>query len=262
MARHPKNQSILPLTFDQVTYQIGRLKLIKEMSFNLEAGKRTVIIGPNGAGKTLLLKLCHGLLKPTEGRALWNGRPPKDVLANQKMVFQRPVMLRRSVYANMDYALSIQGVARSTRREVIDDVLHKAALRRLANAPARSLSFGEQQRLACARAWACDPEVLILDEPTSSMDPTATHAFEDMLKNIYKSGTKIIMTTHDLGQARRLADDVMFLYRGRLLEHRAAKAFFRKPKNDLAQKFLNGDLLWWHREEVKPPKYFEDRRKL
>ena len=119
--------------------------------------------------------------------------------------------------------------------------------------PARVLSFGEQQRLALARSWALKPQVLFLDEPTANLDPAATHVIEDAIVAMAQEGTKIIMTTHDLGQARRLADEVMFLHRGRLLEHAAATAFFAGPENELASAFLRGELLWWERRELTPP---------
>jgi tungstate transport system ATP-binding protein len=236
--------SILPLVLDGVTFEAGRLELIKSISVRFESRARSIIIGPNGAGKSLLLRLCHGLIEPSRGTVSWRGEAARHA---QAMVFQRPVMLRRSVTANVEYGLKLRGVAKSDRRELIDEALERTGLRRRADAPARSLSIGEQQRLAVARAWALRPQVLFLDEPTASMDPAATYDFETVLDTIHKAGTKIIMTTHDLGQARRLADEILFLFRGRLLEHAPASEFFDQPKNDLAQAFLRGDLLWWRR---------------
>jgi tungstate transport system ATP-binding protein len=174
------------------------------------------------------------------------------------MVFQRPVMLRRSVAANVDYALKLRGMAAAERRAAVEDALGHTGLRRLADNPARVLSVGEQQKLALARAWALQPEVLFLDEPTASLDPAATHAVEQIINAIDAAGTRIVMTTHDLGQARRLGDEVMFLNRGRLLEKALAERFFSEPENDLAQAFLKGELLWWQRGrdnlKRKPPK--------
>jgi len=234
--------SILPLELDDVTYEAGQRDLIKSLSVRFESHARSVIIGPNGAGKSLLLRLCHGLIQPTSGAIRWQGDPDRHA---QAMVFQRPVMLRRSVTANVEYGLKLRGIAKPARRELIDEALERTGLRRRADAPARALSIGEQQRLAVARAWAMRPQVLFLDEPTASMDPAATHDFEAVLDAIHEAGTKIIMTTHDLSQARRLADEVLFLFRGRLLEHAPAEAFFAQPQNDLAQAFLRGELLWW-----------------
>ena len=249
---------ILPLTFQDVSFEIGGIRLIKDLNCTLEAGPRTMILGANGAGKSLFLRLCHGLIRPTTGRVLWQGAKGRDPADAQAMVFQRPVMLRRSVAANVDYALKLRGMAAAERRDAVEDALGHTGLRRLADNPARVLSVGEQQKLALARAWALQPEVLFLDEPTASLDPAATHAVEQIINAIDAAGTRIVMTTHDLGQARRLGDEVMFLNRGRLLEKTPAERFFSEPENDLAQAFLKGELLWWQRGrdnlKKKPPK--------
>ena len=249
---------ILPLTIQDVSFEIGGIRLIKDLNCTLEAGPRTMILGANGAGKSLFLRLCHGLIRPTTGRVLWQGAKGRDPADAQAMVFQRPVMLRRSVAANVDYALKLRGMAAAERRAAVEDALGHTGLRRLADNPARVLSVGEQQKLALARAWALQPEVLFLDEPTASLDPAATHAVEQIINAIDAAGTRIVMTTHDLGQARRLGDEVMFLNRGRLLEKALAERFFSEPENDLAQAFLKGELLWWQRGrdnlKRKPPK--------
>ena len=249
---------ILPLTIQDVSFEIGGIRLIKDLNCTLEAGPRTMILGANGAGKSLFLRLCHGLIRPTTGRVLWQGAKGRDPADAQAMVFQRPVMLRRSVAANVDYALKLRGMAAAERRAAVEDALGHTGLRRLADKPARVLSVGEQQKLALARAWALQPEVLFLDEPTASLDPAATHAVEQIINAIDAAGTRIVMTTHDLGQARRLGDEVMFLNRGRLLEKTPAERFFSEPENDLAQAFLKGELLWWQRGrdnlKRKPPK--------
>ena len=238
---------ILPLTIQDVSFEIGGIRLIKDLNCTLEAGPRTMILGANGAGKSLFLRLCHGLIRPTTGRVLWQGAKGRDPADAQAMVFQRPVMLRRSVAANVDYALKLRGMAAAERRAAVEDALGHTGLRRLADNPARVLSVGEQQKLALARAWALQPEVLFLDEPTASLDPAATHAVEQIINAIDAAGTRIVMTTHDLGQARRLGDEVMFLNLGRLLEKTPAERFFSEPENDLAQAFLKGELLWWQR---------------
>ena len=233
--------SILPLELDGVSFEAGGKRLIKDLSCRFEAGPRTIVLGPNGAGKSLFLRLCHGLLKPSAGRVHWQGTDPGR---HQAVVFQRPVMLRRSVAANVDYALALRGVARARRRQIVAEVLARTGLARLARHPARVLSFGEQQKLALARAWALGPQVLFLDEPTASLDPAATHAIEEIIDAIHRGGARIIMTTHDLAQARRMADEVLFLHRGRLLERALAGRFFETPENELAQAFVKGELLW------------------
>ena len=237
--------SILPLKLEDISFEAGGKRLIKDVNCEFEAGPRTVIIGPNGAGKSLFLKICHGLLAPHTGRVSW--AYPNDISArlNQAMVFQRPVMLRRSVSANIHYPLKLRKIPKAERNELAEEALARAGLGRLRNHSARVLSFGEQQKLALARVWALKPQVLFLDEPTASLDPAATHSVEEIIDAIHKQGTKIIMTTHDLGQAKRIADEVLFLFRGRLLERAPAEPFFKKPENDLAQAFVKGELLWW-----------------
>lgn len=245
---NPVQPSILPLNLDAVTFEAGGRKLINSLSHRFEAGPRTVILGPNGAGKSLLLRLCHGLLQPTSGSVQWsggNGHPGR----HQAMVFQRPVMLRRSVAANIYYALALKGIARGARKERAAEILERTGLGHLAGRPARVLSFGEQQKLALARAWALRPQVLFLDEPTASLDPAATHAIELLIEAIDQAGTRIIMTTHDLDQARRMADEVLFVHRGQLLESAAAAAFFDRPVDRQARAFLAGELLWWNQSE-------------
>lgn len=249
----------LPLFLDNVSYQVGGMRLIKDISTTFEAGSLAVILGPNGAGKSLLLRLCHGLLEPSAGAVSWLGPKGRHPRQYQAMVFQRPTMLRRSVAANLNHGLKHRGVRRSKRRRIIEEMLHQTGLTRFAGVPARSLSIGEQQRLAVARAWSQNPEVLFMDEPTAALDPAATHSLEEIIGAIRKSGTTIIMSTHDLGQARRLADEILFLFRGRLLERAVAERFFDHPENDLALAFLQGELLWWNRKELKPPEKIRNR---
>ena len=239
------NASVLPLKLDNVWYRgRGNIPLIKELDLELSTGSRTMIVGPNGAGKSLLLRLCHGLLQPSVGTITWSAPNAKHA---QAMVFQRPIMLRRSGRANIEHALSLHKVPRAERPDIVQDVLERTGMTRQADAPARLLSFGEQQRLAIARAWALKPQILFLDEPTASLDPSASHQIEELIQAMFEQGTKIVMTTHDLGQAKRLGDEVLFLHRGRLLEQAPAEQFFEQPENDLAQAFVKGELLWWTR---------------
>jgi tungstate transport system ATP-binding protein len=236
--------SILPLTVNELSFSIGSASIIERISFELEGGARTVILGANGAGKSILLRLCHGLLKPKSGSIVWRGGYPGPAGKRQAMVFQRPVMLRRSAYNNLDYALKLTGMAPDKRKLRATAALEKVGLGALAQRPARVLSGGEQQRLALARAWALHPEVLFLDEPTASLDPTATRAVEDIIAAIHADGTKIVMTTHNLGQAKRLADEILFLHRGRLIERAPAERFFAHPATPEAAAFIKGELPW------------------
>jgi len=232
--------SILPCQLEGISWHAGGRVLLDRISLRLEAGLRTVILGPNGSGKSLLLRVAHGLLQPTSGRVVWSGTA---LNGHQAMVFQRPVLLRRSAAANIDHALSLRGVKGPERERRRNEVLERTGLAHLAHQPARALSGGEQQRLALARAWAVRPEVLFLDEPTSSLDPTASRGVEEVVQALHEAGTKIVMSTHDLGQARRLADEVVFLYGGRLVEAAPAAGFFESPKSAEARDFLAGNLI-------------------
>jgi len=204
----------------------------------------TVVLGPNGAGKSLLLRVLAGLVQPDSGRISWAGRAPDRARAPRLgFVFQRPVLLRRSARANIVYALKVTGTPRRTRQARADAVLAAARLDSVAASPARLLSGGEQQRLALARALALEPEVLFLDEPTTSLDPASTKAIEDMLKTAALGGTRIVLVTHDTAQARRLADEVVFLHHGRVLARSEARAFFRKSAAPEARAYLDGAIL-------------------
>jgi len=235
--------SILPLRTERLCFAAGGLDILRDVSLTIEAGGPTIVIGPNGAGKSVLLRLLHGLLAPTAGRVAWSGSAG-EVARRQAMVFQRPVLLRRSVLANAVYPLTLAGVPRDAREARARDSLRLVGLAELADRPARRLSGGEQQRLALARAAALHPEVLFLDEPCASLDPAATRAVEEIVAALSARGTKIVMTTQDLGQARRLADDVVFVHRGRVIERASAGTFFAAPATPEAVAFLTGELLW------------------
>ncbi|MGH8565227.1 MAG: phosphate ABC transporter ATP-binding protein [Gammaproteobacteria bacterium] len=235
-----RGTSILPLRLDGVSYAHNGHTLVHAISSTLVSDVATVVLGPNGAGKSLLLRLCHGLIPPSTGRILWAG----DAAKGQAMVFQRPVLLRRSVAANLAYPLRLIGLGRAERERRVAEALAMAGLTPLADRYARSLSGGEQQRLALARAWVRRPEVLFLDEPTANLDPAATRQVETVVKRFREAGTKVVMTTHDLGQARRLAEEVLFLHRGRLLEQAPAECFFAGPATAEARAFVRGELLW------------------
>lgn len=236
--------SILPLALEGVSYCRDGQVLLHQLSLSLTAGATTVVLGPNGAGKSLLLRICHGLIPPSSGHVRWQGPQAARAVARQAMVFQRPVMLRRSAAANVEYSLRLLGVPRAERREQAHEALRMAGLERLADRNARVLSGGEQQRLALARAWARNPEVLFLDEPTANLDPAATRAVETVIGVFRASGCKIVMSTHDLGQARRLADEVLLLHRGQLIERSISPEFFRQPRTSEGRAYLSGNLLW------------------
>jgi len=227
---------------DDVSFVARDVNVVRQISLAIAAGAPTVLVGPNGAGKSTLIRLAMGLIAPTAGRITWGGRGETDG-KRRAMVFQRPVMLRRSAAANVAYALKAAGVPRADRAPRVSTLLARVGLAPLAERPARRLSGGEQQRLALARALARDPEVLFLDEPTASLDPAATKAFEDILRDVAQSGVKIVMATHDLGEARRLAGEIVFLLRGRVHECAPAEKFFTAPATPEAAAFTRGDLV-------------------
>jgi tungstate transport system ATP-binding protein len=233
--------AILPLRLEEVSFSAGGRAIIERVSLALEAGPSSIILGANGAGKSVLMRLMHGLLQPTSGRIAWSGEGARR---RQAMVFQRPVMLRRSAYANVVYALEVAGVPAAERERLATAALEEVGLRQVAQRPARVLSGGEQQRLALARAWALNPEVLFLDEPTANLDPGATREIETIIKAFDASGTKIVMSTHSLGQARRLGDEVIFLHQGRVAERAPIDRFFPQPASPEAAAFVKGELPW------------------
>jgi len=233
---------MLPLVLDRVFFAANGRTIIERVSIEIGAGPRTIILGPNGAGKSVLMRLCHGLLKPTAGRVEWRGSG--NGRGRQAMVFQRPVMLRRSALANIVYALKLAGISARERVLRARDVIEAVGLAAIADRPARVLSGGEQQRLALARAWALGPEVLFLDEPTANLDPGATRDIETLIGQIRAGGTKIVMTTHNLGQAKRLGDEILFLSQGRLVERTPVGQFFTKPASAEAEAFIRGELPW------------------
>ena len=232
----------LPIELSGVSVRAGDSILLDQVSLTIDAGPPTVIIGPNGSGKTTLLRTAMGLLPASVGRVSWASRtdlPP----TRRAIVFQRPVMLRRSSLANVRFALIAAGVRRSERHHRAEELLHLVGLESTALRAARRLSGGEQQRLALARALARDPDVLFLDEPTASLDPAATKSIEDIIRVVSDSGVKVVMATHDLGEARRLAGEIVLLHRGRIAESGPAEVFFSRPATDEARRFLAGELL-------------------
>ena len=240
-AARASRRSILPLEARGLVYEAAGRRLIDGLDLRVLPGALTAVLGPNGAGKSLLLRLLHGLLAPAAGQVLWAGRPADAaVRRRQAMVFQKPVLLRRSTAANLDYALRLTELPPAARRRRRAELLTLGNLDRLARIPARLLSGGEQQRLALVRALALEPEILFLDEPTASLDPAATLAIERLIADAHARGTAVVLVTHDRDQARRLADRVALVCRGRVVEEAPAAAFFAGPRTELARAFLAG----------------------
>lgn len=233
------------LRLENAGFSVGALDIVAGIDLEIESGPPTVVMGPNGCGKTTLLKLMMGLIEPSTGRVAFaaGDDPAADGVAavRRAIVFQKPVMLRRTAAANVAFAL--RAAKRPADAGAVLAALDQVGLSALATRSARRLSGGEQQRLALARALARDPTILFLDEPTASLDPGQTKVVEDIIERVAESGVKIVMTTHDIGEAKRLAGDVVFLARGRLIEHAPATRFFLEPATAEVRRFLAGDLV-------------------
>ena len=233
---------MFPLSISGLRFQPNGRAILDGVDLQLSGEGISVILGPNGGGKTLLLRLLAGLLPAHAGTISWGGAAqPAGRLA---MVFQQPMLLRLSVFTNVEFALRPLGLAGSERRARSQAVLERVGLAHRAGDSARLLSGGERQRLALARAWAVRPRLLLLDEPTASLDPSATEAVERIIREIRTEGAKVLMTTHNLGQATRLADDIIFLDAGRVQEHEPAQRFFARPQSAAARAFMQGELPW------------------
>ena len=242
MAISGETSGIWPVEINGVVYEAAGKRLIDGVSLRLGPGPLTCVMGPNGAGKSLLLRLIAGLIRPSAGRVTYGGAPQ----AGQNriaFVFQRPVLLRRSVAANLDHALKTYGVPRAGRPGRIGELLALGQLEALAGRPARVLSAGEQQRLAMVRALAARPTLLLLDEPAANLDPQSTAALEALIREAAGKQVKVVLVTHDRDQARRMADEIVFLHRGRIAERAAAIRFFHEPQSAEAKAYLAGRLL-------------------
>ena len=231
----------LPIVLDGVHVRAGGTTILRDISLRLEPGAPTVLIGPNGSGKTTLLRLLMGLVGPDAGSIRWGSA--SEAPLRSALVFQKPVMLRRTVAGNVDYALAVAGAPRAGRAVRVMDLLSQVGLDHMADRPAPRLSGGERQRLALARALARDPEVLLLDEPTASLDPAATLAIEELVRGVSERGVKVVMATHDLGEAARLAGEVVLLRQGAVVESGPAGRMLVNPESEVARRFLAGQLL-------------------
>jgi len=257
MSATPRAEAMSPIRIRDLRHAPNGRELLAGVDLELGDEGITVVLGPNGAGKTLLLRALCGLLAPCSGEIGWGpgGRGPGDRGASGSagaalpargvmMVFQNPMMLRASVLANAVLALKPLGLSWRERHGRGLAVLERVGLAHRAGESARQLSGGEQQRLALARAWLTKPRLLLLDEPTASLDPSATAEVERIVREIRTDGTRILMVTHNLGQATRLADDIVFMSDGRVHEHAPVRRFFSRPQSDAARRFIQGELPW------------------
>ena len=234
--------NLLPLHVTDASVKKRGKILVGPVTMDLPETGFTILMGPNGAGKTTLLRMLHGLARLSDGQIQW-ACPLKQAQTRQAFVFQSPVTLRRSVRDNIAFPLTLRGTPKSTARAQAEIWAHKVGLAAQLNQPATQLSGGEKQKLALARALIRDPQLLFLDEPTANLDGRSTREIETILQDTAQSGTRILMATHNIGQARRLASDVIFLYRGQVHERNQADAFFAQPQTPEAQAFIKGDIV-------------------
>ena len=233
---------ILPLTLTQATAHMRGKKLVGPVDFTLAPEGFTIVIGPNGAGKTTLLRLMHGLQRCSGGSITW-AVPALDARNKQAFVFQSPIMMRRRVVDSLAYPLRLKGVAKAEARAKATAIAQRFGLSELLESWAPMLSGGEKQKLSLARALIIEPEILFLDEPCASLDGRATREIETILQDEQARGTRLVMSTHDMGQARRLAQDVIFMHKGMVHEFSGAERFFSAPSTLEAKAFTNGDIV-------------------
>ena len=224
------------IVLDDVSVQFGDVRALRGVSLRIERGDFVALVGANGSGKTTLLRTLHGMLRH-------QGRREVDATAPaQAMVFQRPFLMRLSVLNNLRLALWLAGMPRRQWAQCIDASLRRVGLHSLLRRPARALSGGQQQRLALARAIAVQPQLLFLDEPTASLDPTAKREVEALLAGFAADGMTLVMSTHNLGQAKRLATRVVYLEGGMVHANLPTEDFFNRPPDGPARLFLRGEL--------------------
>ena len=234
--------NLLPLNVTDAIVRKRGKTLVGPVTMDLAETGFTILMGPNGAGKTTLLRMLHGLARLSDGQIEW-ACPLKQAQTRQAFVFQSPVTLRRSVCDNIAFPLTLHGEAKVAARAKAESWAQKVGLGDQLGQPATQLSGGEKQKLALARALIREPQLLFLDEPTANLDGRSTREIETILQATAQSGTRILMATHNIGQARRLASDVIFLYRGRVHERNQASAFFAQPQTPEAQAFIKGDIV-------------------
>jgi tungstate transport system ATP-binding protein len=224
--------------------RFGAVPALRGVDLELRRGDRLALVGANGSGKTTLLRLLHGLVPVDSGHCQHHALAPEQRAPVAAMLFQRPFLLHLSARSNVSLALWLRGVGREARASLTRQALRRVGLEALAERPARALSGGQQQRLAMARAWALRPDILFLDEPTASLDPSAKREVETLIEAFAAEGVTIVFSTHNLGQAKRLATRVAYLEGGRLVVDLPTNAFFHGPLPPEAAQFLRGELPW------------------
>ena len=231
------------LDVTRLSYSVADRCLIDGVTFSSAPGACTALLGANGAGKSLLLRLCHGLIAPTAGTVRWGGQSPAAVAGRIAMVFQHPVLLSRSVSRNIEHALGLRALARSERKVRARRALELVGLADCANQKATTASGGQRQRIAIARAWALQPSVILMDEPTSGLDVQAAEMIEGLIRTFVADGVKVIFTSHNPAQVKRLGDEVLFLDQGRLICHAGKREFFSEVEDARVLRFIRSQSI-------------------
>ena len=232
---------LTPIQFVDVSVVLGQKLILDKINCKIKSNSITAVLGPNGAGKSIFLQTINGLVSIQSGRLTFNSiQNNQEIREQQAMVFQTPVLLRRTVMANMQFVSNLRN---KKSNQLLKKLLDKVGLEGYEKKPARLLSGGEKQRLSMARALIVNPNLLLFDEPTANLDPYSLNLIEDLVLEENSIGKTVIFTTHDMSQAKRLATDVIFLNKGKVLEQTVSKTFFKKPKTLEAQKYINGEIL-------------------
>ena len=232
---------LTPIQFKDLSVILGQKIILDKINCKIKSNSITAVLGPNGAGKSIFLQTINGLFSIQSGRLNFNLMEiNQEIRKQQAMVFQNPVLLRRTVIANLQF---ISNLRNKESNRFLKKILSKVGLEGYEKKPARLLSGGEKQRLSMARALIINPNLLLLDEPTANLDPYSLKLIEDLVLEENSIGKTIIFTTHDMSQAKRLATDVIFLNKGKVLEQTISKTFFKSPKTLEAQKYINGEIL-------------------
>lgn len=232
---------LTPIQFVDLSVVLGQKLILDKINCKIKSNSITAVLGPNGAGKSIFLQTINGLVSIQSGRLTFNSmQNNQEIREQQAMVFQTPILLRRTVMANMQFVSNLRN---KKSNQLLKNLLDKVGLEGSEEKPARLLSGGEKQRLSMARALIVKPNLLLLDEPTANLDPYSLNLIEDLVLEENSIGKTVIFTTHDMSQAKRLATDVIFLNKGKVLEQTVSKTFFKKPKTFEAQKYINGEIL-------------------
>ena len=236
-----KSKSLTPIVVSNLSLLLGKTKILDKIKCKIHNESIVAVLGPNGAGKSMFLKTINGLIEVDSREIKFNSIEINDYIRKEiAMVFQKPTLLRRSVFENMQFVLERKNKLSNIE---IMKLLQRVSLDTFKDKPARLLSGGEQQRLSLARALLINPSLLLLDEPTANLDPYSLNLIEEIILDENKKGKTIILTTHDMGQAKRLAKEILFFNKGKLLEQTKAINFFKKPKTKEAQSYVNGKIL-------------------